>query len=314
MDVHERDVPIYAGWADSMISIADVIGLPIVSSPPSHVTPLTVLQHVRLIQRFSHRQLFVLTLQSSGTVAAVVGFCTSPWQLIALRGMTGLVHFGGFISTIALGGLVDEESRNEGQSASFAYGFANHAHPSAFSWRAAGSAIGSMSGSALGGLLAEPNGRVPILSDLQLFQIKPYAAPGVVLLLLSIIASGAVLLLVKEVSGLTNVTYLRPIPVIWGEVGSVMIPSHQIHRWDRPKELLVLECCCGVDVSGKSASRSLVSCLTSRHQVANGRQPDLRVCLSCSFGESRGKFSSEVQTTAGKLRPSIGGLGMEASH
>jgi len=47
----------------------------------------------------------------------MVGFCTSPWQLIALRGMTGLVHFGGFISTIALGGLVDEESRNEGQSA-----------------------------------------------------------------------------------------------------------------------------------------------------------------------------------------------------
>ena len=117
MNVHERDVPIYAGWADSMISIADIIGLPIASLPQSHVTPLTILQHVRLIQRFSHRQLFVFTLLSSGTVAAMVGFCTSPWQLIALRGMTGLVHFGGFISTIALGGLVDEESRNEGESA-----------------------------------------------------------------------------------------------------------------------------------------------------------------------------------------------------
>jgi hypothetical protein len=31
MDVDEREVPIYAGWADSMISIADVIALPIVS-------------------------------------------------------------------------------------------------------------------------------------------------------------------------------------------------------------------------------------------------------------------------------------------
>jgi len=122
-----------------------------------------------------------------------------------------------------------------------------------------------MSGSALGGLLAEPSGRIPILSDLKLFQMKPYAAPGVVLLILSMVASVAVLLLVKEVSGFTNVIDCRPIPVIWRQMGSMMIPSHQIHRWDRPKEHLVLECCCEVDVSGKSASRSLVSCLTSRH-------------------------------------------------
>jgi hypothetical protein len=32
MNVDEREVPIYAGWADSMVSIADVVGLPIVSS------------------------------------------------------------------------------------------------------------------------------------------------------------------------------------------------------------------------------------------------------------------------------------------
>jgi hypothetical protein len=31
MGVDEREVPIYAGWADSMVSIADVVGLPIVS-------------------------------------------------------------------------------------------------------------------------------------------------------------------------------------------------------------------------------------------------------------------------------------------
>lgn len=31
MNVDEREVPIYAGWADSMVSIADVVGLPIVS-------------------------------------------------------------------------------------------------------------------------------------------------------------------------------------------------------------------------------------------------------------------------------------------
>lgn len=31
MDVDERDVPVYAGWADSMVSLVDVLGLPIVS-------------------------------------------------------------------------------------------------------------------------------------------------------------------------------------------------------------------------------------------------------------------------------------------
>lgn len=32
MNVPEREVPIWAGWADSMISVADVMGLPIVSA------------------------------------------------------------------------------------------------------------------------------------------------------------------------------------------------------------------------------------------------------------------------------------------
>jgi hypothetical protein len=31
MDIEEREVPIYAGWADSTISIADIIFLPLVS-------------------------------------------------------------------------------------------------------------------------------------------------------------------------------------------------------------------------------------------------------------------------------------------
>jgi hypothetical protein len=45
-----------------------------------------------------------------------MGFCTLPWQLVDLRGLMGLVHFGGFISVISLGELVDEESRNEGMA------------------------------------------------------------------------------------------------------------------------------------------------------------------------------------------------------
>jgi hypothetical protein len=55
-----------------------------------------------------------VTLILSGGIAGLLGFCTSPWQLIALRGLTGLVHFGGFMSVIGLGEIVDKESRNEG--------------------------------------------------------------------------------------------------------------------------------------------------------------------------------------------------------
>jgi hypothetical protein len=37
MKIDEREVPIYAGWADSTISIADIICLPIVGST-GHLT------------------------------------------------------------------------------------------------------------------------------------------------------------------------------------------------------------------------------------------------------------------------------------
>jgi len=219
MNVDEHEVPIYAGWADSIISIADVIGLPIVSLYGlSSLDPLTTFQHVRLIRHFSHRHLFAFTLLSSGTLAAITGFCTAAWQLVALRGLIGLVHFAGFISVIALGGLVDQESRNEGKGCGSVQS-AIWPDSTAFSWRAAGSAIGSMSGSVLGGFLSEPYGRVPLLSGLHLFRVKPYAAPGVVLLILSMVASAAVMLLVNEVSGSTReVTDTRPIHVIVTEM------------------------------------------------------------------------------------------------
>jgi hypothetical protein len=58
----------------------------------------------------------VVTLILSGGIAGTLGFCTFPWQLVALRGLTGAVHFGGFMSVIGLEEIVDEESRNEGAS------------------------------------------------------------------------------------------------------------------------------------------------------------------------------------------------------
>lgn len=56
-----------------------------------------------------------MTLLLSGGIAGVLGFCSAPWQLVALREMVGMVHFGGFMSVIGLGEIVDEESRNEGR-------------------------------------------------------------------------------------------------------------------------------------------------------------------------------------------------------
>jgi len=55
-----------------------------------------------------------------------MGFCTLPWQLVALRGLMGIVHFGGFISVISLGELVDEESRNEGMPFSICDGLSSN--------------------------------------------------------------------------------------------------------------------------------------------------------------------------------------------
>jgi MFS family permease len=114
MDIEEREVPIYAGWADSTISIADIIFLPLVSGRTVSKDKLTI-QHVRLIRYYPHRPLIVVTLLLSGGIAGVLGFCRSPWQLVALRGMVGMVHFGGFMSVIGLGEIVDEEARNEGK-------------------------------------------------------------------------------------------------------------------------------------------------------------------------------------------------------
>jgi len=51
----------------------------------------------------------------------------------------------------------------------------------------------------IGGYLAEPYGRVPILSDKVFFQKYPYTAPGLLLCSTTILASMAVLVLVKEV-------------------------------------------------------------------------------------------------------------------
>ena len=85
MDVPESEVPVYAGWADSAISVTIIACLPLVSifcaTASIPATELN-LQHVRLIRHYPHRPLLVITLLLSGGIAALIGFCTSPWQLV----------------------------------------------------------------------------------------------------------------------------------------------------------------------------------------------------------------------------------------
>jgi hypothetical protein len=56
-----------------------------------------------------------------------------------------------------------------------------------------------MLGSVIGGYFSEPFGRVPVLSGVKLFQLYPYAAPGLLLCGTTILASAGVLLFVREV-------------------------------------------------------------------------------------------------------------------
>lgn len=71
-----------------------------------------------------------------------------------------------------------------------------------------------MSGSAIGGFLSEPYGRVPLLSGIKFLQAKPYVAPGIVLLELSILASVIVMTVIPEVCELLFTADSRLILVI----------------------------------------------------------------------------------------------------
>lgn len=56
-----------------------------------------------------------------------------------------------------------------------------------------------MSGSGIGGYLAEPYGRVPLVGSVEIFSSRPYTLPGTALLLISILATIPLLLFVPEV-------------------------------------------------------------------------------------------------------------------
>lgn len=75
-----------------------------------------MLQHVFLVRRYSHRYVMSLSFIISGSLAGIFGFCDHAWQILALRGLVSPVHLGGYVATIALGEIVDDEARGEGRS------------------------------------------------------------------------------------------------------------------------------------------------------------------------------------------------------
>jgi MFS family permease len=125
----------------------------------------------------------VLSLLLSGAAAATIGFSTQIWQILVLRALTALFSFGGFLASIALGEVV--KKREGGR---------------AFSLFASATFLGAMLGSMVGGYMAEPNGRVPILGRMEVFREGPYIAPGLTMGTLTVLCALAVWLLVPEVN------------------------------------------------------------------------------------------------------------------
>jgi MFS family permease len=185
LQVPPEKVATYSGLAESLVSLGDLIFLPLVSFENISDKKKAKSQHIKLIQYFPHQYLIITSLLLSGIVAASMGFSTHIWQILLLRALTALFSLGGFLASIALGEVVKKEGGGGGQ---------------AFSLFASATFLGAMLGSLVGGCLAEPVGRVPFLGRMEMFRDRPYIAPGLTMGVLTVLCAFAIWLLVPEVS------------------------------------------------------------------------------------------------------------------
>jgi MFS family permease len=183
LNVPPEKVATYSGLAESLVSFGDLVFLPLVRSTITMNQKKANLQHIKLIQWFPHRYLLIASLLLSGSVASLMGFSTHIWQILLLRTLTALFSFGGFLASIVLGEVVKEEGGG-GQ---------------AFSLFASATFLGAMLGSLVGGYMAEPVGRVPILGRMEMFRDRPYIAPGLVMGVLTALCALTIWVLVPEV-------------------------------------------------------------------------------------------------------------------
>jgi MFS family permease len=114
-----------------------------------------------------------------------MGFSTHIWHILLLRALTALFSFGGFLASIALGEVVKKEEGGGGGQA--------------FSLFASATFLGAMLGSMIGGYLAEPVGRVPLLGRMEFLKDRPYVAPGLTMGVLTVLCALAIWFLVPEV-------------------------------------------------------------------------------------------------------------------
>ena len=135
------------------------------------------------MQRLPRQLLLVWSLFAVSGIAVLFGLATKVWQLLLIRAALGGVQCLGLLPNIILGDLIPAEHR-----------------PQAFAWIGSANFAGATVGALLGGVLALPKGRIPILGDWWVFQVKPYALPGMAMSLLSVLGVLAVLIYVPEVS------------------------------------------------------------------------------------------------------------------
>jgi hypothetical protein len=192
LQVPPEKVSIYSGLAESLVSIGDLIFLPLVSLKTIKNQKKANSQHIKLIQWFLHRYLIITSLLLSGAVAGLMGFSTHIWHILLLRGLTALFSFGGFLASIALGEMVKKEGGG-GQ---------------AFSLFASATFLGAMLGSSVGGYMAEPVGWVPFLGKFDMFRDRPYIAPGLTMGGLTVLCALAIWLFVPEVGHQTGIWML----------------------------------------------------------------------------------------------------------
>jgi MFS family permease len=184
LNVPPEKMATYSGLAESLVSLGDLVYLPLVSITSTKNQGKANFQHIKLIQWFPHRYLIITSLLLSGAVASLMGLSTHIWQILALRALTALFSFGGFLASIALGEVVQKEEGGGGQ---------------AFSLFASATFLGAMLGSLIGGYMAEPVGRVPILGRMEVFRDRHYVAPGLTMGALTVLCAVAIWFLVPEV-------------------------------------------------------------------------------------------------------------------
>jgi MFS family permease len=137
-----EDVGFYVGAIESTFSLAGVVSFTAAA---------------RLGDRFGRRQTLAFLLSVSGLFTIFFGFATTVFQMLLFRTIGGFFSGGIVIIRTLFAEFSDSTNR-----------------ATAFSYFSFASNIAMMAGTAVGGLLVEPDGR---LTSIQLFRDFPFALP-----------------------------------------------------------------------------------------------------------------------------------------